>query len=96
MSSHAAVTIRVSASIAAASGRREQEALRLDNLQEIFQAEDSVQSLSLEQIKDKLSTECALPSGFQVLMTDDYSHLSAEVWLTTCRKYKLQSRFNET
>jgi hypothetical protein len=70
MSSHAADTTRGSASAATASGRREHEAQRLENLAEIFEAEDNLQSLSPEQIRDKLSTEAALPSGFQTIVVD--------------------------
>jgi hypothetical protein len=66
----AAVTVLTSASVATASGRRQQEAQRLENLDEIFEVEYNVHSLSPEQFKHKLSTDIALPSGFHTHVID--------------------------
>jgi hypothetical protein len=52
-----------------ASSRRQQEAHRLETLQEMFEAEDNVKSLTPGQ-KDKLAAESAVPGGFQSLIMD--------------------------
>jgi hypothetical protein len=62
-------TPRASASAAMASSRRQQEAQRLETLQEMFEAEDNVKSLTPGQ-KDKLAAESAVPGGFQSLIMD--------------------------
>ena len=61
---------RLSAATATASSRRKLEAQRLATMQDAFDAEDSVVSLTPQQIQDKLTTDSAVPRGFQVALID--------------------------
>ena len=61
---------RLSAATATASSRRKLEAQRLATMQDAFDAEDSVVSLTPPQIQDKLTTDSAVPRGFQVALVD--------------------------
>jgi THAP domain-containing protein 1/3 len=60
-------TPRASAASARTFGRQQQEAERLDALQELFETQERLQLLTPSQIKDKLTTETAVPSGFQIV-----------------------------
>jgi len=71
-------TPRVSANAATTSGRRQQEAVRLETLLEMFKSDDCVQSLAPNLIMDKLLAETTVPSGFQILLVDE---LLVILWL---------------
>ena len=59
---------RQRSSAATASSRRELEAQRLATILDAFDAEDNVVSLTPQQIQDKLTTDSAVPRGFQVAL----------------------------
>ena len=55
---------------ATASSRLEQEAQRLEELEQSFHAADDITDDSLDDIIDKLKAETALPTGFTVTKSD--------------------------
>ena len=65
-----ATTPRQSAARASACGRRLQEVERLVTLEEAFTANDSVQSLTPDELLDKLTSEAAVPQSFRWTVID--------------------------
>ena len=65
-----APTHRSSAAAAAASSRLEWKTTKIEFVRDTLEAEDSVTSLTAEQMTDKLVTESALPRGFQLSLID--------------------------
>jgi len=55
---------------ATSGSRREDEARKLDELEESFRASDDVSSLSLADISTKLAQETSLPQGFNITIVD--------------------------
>ena len=62
------VTRRTSA--ASAASRQELEGRRLEMLEDSFTADDVIESLTPELIKDRLEAESALPGGFSLAIVD--------------------------
>ena len=66
-----ATTPRSSASVATASGLRQQEASRLRTQHDAFTADDAITSLTLQQLKDRLATETTVPGGYHVALVEE-------------------------
>jgi len=60
------VTSCTSATAASAAGRRQQEGRRLEMLEQSFTADDAIESLTTQQLKERLEGESALPGGFHL------------------------------
>lgn len=66
-----ASTPRRSATAASASSRREQDQRKLETLQQIFDAEDSISVFTPARVKEKLMAEPAAPCGFHYFLVDE-------------------------
>ena len=65
-----AVTPRTTATAVSAAGCRQQEGRRLEMLEQSFTADDDIESLTTQQLKERLEGESALPGGFYLALID--------------------------